>query len=378
MSRTAHSLLATLIFLSSLPVLASAADASATAAGAPASGVLGSVEAAPGADPALRNVVVGALSLQFMRRNATFETAPPDNLTKMDAAAQGLRQAAERHQQFFLFGEYSTSSKELTLSVQLYDAQTGAKLSSASVSGRIGLAMDSVVAKVLDQVLAGLTLEPVIQPLPPAQPGDRPTDISPGTTPGPGARQPSPAEPPEGGPGASPPAATVTGTRSSQRAPSRIALTSGVAPFIPLGSGTYADLGILATLSAVIRFPLGPGVFGAGLLGGLGAMNAAVVVSTATLLLVPLGVELSYSMNEGAFPGILFHVSAGPALMSVTTSYEGTLMKPVPYLLAGMRVDVPFTPFLGMALEAAWIGFFESASLVIMGFSPEVSVYVRF
>jgi hypothetical protein len=64
--------------------------------------------------------------------------------------------------------------------------------------------------------------------------------------------------------------------------------------------------------------------------------------------------------------------------MSVSTSYAGTLSKPIPYLMAGMRVDVPFTSFLGLALEAAWTGFFESPTDVIMGFAPEVSVYVRF
>ena len=335
-----------------------------------ASGVLASVEAAPGADPALLNVVVTALDLQFMRRSARFDTVTPTGLAEPEVATEGLRQAAERHQQFFLFGEYSTSPKDLTLTVQLYDVETGARLSSASVSGRIGLSLDSVVARVLDEVLAGLTLQPAPQPLPPAEPGEKPE--TPGTIQPPGA-----AQPPESAPGAGPTGKTPTPIHSAEH-PARISLASGAAPFIPLGNGAYTELGVLATFSAVFRFPLGPGLLGAGVLTGVGAMNAAGAASTASLLLVPLGAEVSYSMNEGGFPGIVFHVSAGPALMSVSTSYEGTLAKAVPYLMAGMRVDVPFTSFLGLALEAAWTGFFESPSLLIMGFAPEVSVYVRF
>jgi hypothetical protein len=328
--------------------------------------------------------VVSALDLQFMRRSARFDTVATGGLAEPEVATEGLRQAAERHQQFFLFGEYSTSSRDLTLTIRLYDVETGAKLSSASASGRIGLSLDSVVARVLDEVLAGLTLQTAPQPLPPAETGEKPTAIAPGAAQSPGAAEtpgttqpPGAAQPPEGAPGAESPGKTPTLSRSTER-PRRISLTSGAAPFIPLGNGAYTELGVLATFSAVFRFPLGPGLLGAGVLTGVSAMNAAGAASTASLLLVPLGAEISYSMNEGGFPGIVFHVSAGPALMSVSTAYAGTLTKPVPYLMAGMQVDLPFTSYLGLALGAAWTGFFESRSLVIMGFAPEVSVYVRF
>jgi hypothetical protein len=50
----------------------------------------------------------------------------------------------------------------------------------------------------------------------------------------------------------------------------------------------------------------------------------------------------------------------------------------VPYLLAGMSLDLPFSPSMGLAVEAAWAAFLESMSLPIMAFAPEVSFYVRF
>ena len=42
-----------------------------------------------------------------------------------------------------------------------------------------------------------------------------------------------------------------------------------------------------------------------------------------------------------------------------------------------MTLDLPFVPFMGLALEASYVAFLEG-SLLIMAFAPEVSVYVRF
>jgi len=340
----------------------------------PPAGVLGSVEAAPGADPTLLDVVLTALDLQFMRRNAQFAAVSlkgPDR----EVETQGLRQAADRHQQFLLLGVYSTSSRDMTLSVQLYDAQTGARLSSAAVSGRIGLSLDSLVTRALDKVLAGLTLQPAPQPLAPAGPGEKPVPVAPGSDQASGARP--PVLPSEPGAGGGPGKPGEPGARPASR-PAPLSMSTGAAPFVPLGKGTYANLGVLGTFSAVYRFPVGPGLLGTGILAGLGGMQATGVVASAGLLVAPIGVELSYSMNEGGFPGILVHVSAGPSVFNASTTFEGTLSKIVPYLMAGMRVDAPFTSWLGMSVEAAWVGFFESNSDVIMGFAPGASLYVRF
>jgi len=363
----------TAVFLISLPVAPTAAESAVPAGPAPAAGVLGSVEAAPGADPSLRDVVLTALDLQFMRRNAPFASVSLGS-PGGEAETQGLRQAAERHQQFLLLGVYSTSARDMTFTVQLYDARTGARIRSAAVSGRIGLALDSLVARALDNVLSGLTLQSAPQPTAPAETGDKPVPIAPGTD---QASRPEPLQPAEPGVSAVPAAPALPDNRPAGR-PTSLAMSTGAAPFIPLGRGTYANLGVLGTFSAVYRFPVGPGIVGAGILAGVGTMKATGAVASAGLLVVPVGAELSYSMNEGGFPGILFHLSGGPAVLSASTSYEGTLTKAVPYLIAGMRVDAPFTSYLGMSVEAAWAGFFESTSVLIMGFAPGVSLYARF
>ena len=112
------------------------------------------------------------------------------------------------------------------------------------------------------------------------------------------------------------------------------------------GASTYASLGILATFAADFRFPLGPGVFGAGLLSGLCALDASGAAASAQVLIVPIGADVRYSMNEGGFPGIVIHVSGGPAMMNVTADYAGSLTKLVPYLLAGMSLELPFASFI--------------------------------
>jgi hypothetical protein len=43
-----------------------------------------------------------------------------------------------------------------------------------------------------------------------------------------------------------------------------------------------------------------------------------------------------------------------------------------------MSMDLPFSSFIGLSIEADWAAFFESAALPIMAFAPEVSMYVRF
>jgi hypothetical protein len=317
---------------------------------ASASGVLGYIEAGAGADVTLRDVVSSALIVQLARRQTRLEIVELSDLPQTSRAPAGLSRAAGENAQYLLLGEYTTSTKSFTLEIDLYDVGTKLKVRTIKVTGRIDLSLDSVVADALDKTLSGIEFQQAVGiRTPAAEPAPATTVITP-----------------------------IAGSHS-QAARSHFALTSGVAPFILMGgASTYASLGVLATLSADLRFPLGPGVFGAGLLSGLCSLHASGAVSDAQVLIVPIGADIQYSMNEGGFPGIVIHLSGGPAVMTVTAAYAGSLTKVVPYLLAGMSMDLPFASFMGLSFEADWAAFFESASLPIMAFAPEVSLYVRF
>jgi hypothetical protein len=320
------------------------------------SGVLCSIEAAAGADPALRDVVTSAFAVQLSRRQALLEIVNLAGGPSSSRPSEGLQMGSGKHAQYLLLGEYSTSPRDFALHVDLYDVAATKLVRSSSASGRIDLSLDTVVAEVLDTALSGVELRQIAEAAPVLAALDAPARST--TT-------------------------TVDGTAGALPRPEIVrklfAMSSGVAPFIPLGgTGTYASLGVLATVSADYRFPLGPGVMGAGLLSGICALDAAGAATDARLLMVPIGVDLRYSMNEGGFPGIVVHLSAGPAILNVSADYAGSLTKVVPYLLAGMSLDLPFNTFMGLAVEAAWAAFLESMSLPIMAFAPEVSFYVRF
>ena len=130
-------------------------------------------------------------------------------------------------------------------------------------------------------------------------------------------------------------------------------------------------------MSFDLRFPLGAGTLGAGILSGACLFTASGAVSDAFVLLVPLGLDMQYSFGSPG-PGVILHVSGGAALMSTSAPATPTLLKIVPYALAGIALDVPFSPALGITVEASYAVFFESATLPIMAFAPEVSLYVRF
>ena len=333
------------LLLSQLPILPAAAEDHASA-----SGVLGFIQPAAGADVALRDVVSRTLVVQLARRQARLEIVELSGVPQSSRAPEGLSRAAGENAQYLILGEYTTSRKNFALQIDLYDVGTKRKVRTITAAGRIDLSFDSVVAAALDRTLSGIEFAKSV------------------------ATQTTAVEPVSA-------TVVVTPIPETRSQPPRrlIAFSGGVAPFVLMGgASTYASLGLLATFSANLRFPLGPGVFGAGLLSGVCALQAAGIVSDAQVLIVPIGGDIQYSMNEGGFPGIVIHFSAGPAVMNTTTAYAGSMTKVVPYLLAGMSMDLPFASFIGLAVEADWVAFFESASLPIMAFAPEVALYVRF
>jgi hypothetical protein len=338
-------LFASLLLLTVLTVLPVAAEEGA-------SGVVGSIQPGTGADVTLKGVVSTALAVQLARRQARLEIVELPDLPQSSRAPEGLSRAAGEKAQYLLLGEYTTSPKSFTLEIDLYDVGTKRKVRTITATGPIDLSMDSVVADALDRTLTGIEFKQasMIRTTPPDP--DHPT----GTT-------------------------VITPSAAPRGTPAVgfLALSSGVAPFILMGGASvYASVGLLATFSADIRLPLGPGVFGVGLLSGLCALDATGVAATAQVLIVPVGADVRYSMNEGGFPGIVLHASGGPAVMNVSADYAGSLTKVVPYVLAGMSLGLPFSSFIGLSIEADWAAFFESAALPIMAFAPEVSMYVRF
>ncbi len=343
-------------------------------------GVAYMINASPGSDASLKQIISSAVALQLARHKATV-AAISDSLSEAPPLERSLSAAADKNNQYLLLAVYSTSGREIAIVLQLYDVATSRQIGDASVTGRIDLTLDNVVAQAVEKASVGVEFRQAPEPAVAPAAGSNPTDASGGQvaanqvrTAGSTAETSTLAAGGNTGSGAvARPAAPVRRTGLS------LGISTGAAPFLPTGpAGSYVGLGGMATLKVGVKFPLGPGTFGAGVLSGAGSLRAAGVVTDANILLVPVGVDVQYTFNDGGFPGITLHLSGGPAILNVTAAYAGSLTKVIPYLLAGMILDLPFTPYIGMTIEAAWAAFFESMDFPIMGFVPEVSFYVRF
>lgn len=346
-----------LFFAVILVILAS--GFSGAAGRSPGSGVLGVILPASGADRSLQDVLAGSFSVQLTLRKAALHLAGSDE-EKAFTLRRALSEAVSQNAEYLLIGTYSTTATEILLQVELYNVASGEKIRSAASSGKIDLSLDTIVAQALEKALSGVRFRETSADIVVAPPAETtPQPIAPATG--------TPREPTT---------APAADTGSGQ--PWQIlAISSGVAPLVATGPASdYTKLGLLATFSVDLRFQLAAGALQAGVLSGVCLFSATGAVSAADILIVPIGIDLQYLLNSGAFPGIILHLSGGPALMSVKAGYFGDASKIVPYALAGMTLDLPFSPSFGLALEASYVAFLES-SLVIMAFAPEVSLYVR-
>ena len=321
---------------------------------------MGVILPATGADRSLQDVLAGSFTVQFTLRKAALHIAESGEEAAF-TLRRALSEASSKNAEYLLVGTYSTTAMEILLQVDLYNVASGQKIRSAAASGRIDLSMDTLVAQALEKTLTGIKFQEAsaVVVVPPSE--TTPQPIAPATT--------GPHDP-----GTAPAVASDSGRTRPWKL---FGISSGVAPLIATGPASdYTKLGLLATFAVDLRFRAGAGALEAGILSGACWMSATGAVSSADILIVPIGVDLQYLLNSGAFPGIILHLSGGPALMSVKASYLGDQTKIVPYVLGGLTLDLPFDPSFGLTVQANYVAFLES-SLAIMAFAPGVSLYAR-
>lgn len=335
-------------------LLAAAAAGLASAEGAGQGTVLAAVVPDPGTDGTLRSIIADAVQVQLLRRNAGVTMAATDAAGTLE---KSLSIASAKGARYLLVCAYWTRDRRLGLRAALYDADSSTRIGAGEAEGRVDLSLDEIVARALDAALAGITF-----------PAPAPADTStPGQDAGP-VGTPEPLAPPVPvGPASPPPA---------QRR--LFGISVGAAPMIPTGPAAgYTDIGLLATAAFELRFPVRAGTLSAGILSGACLFAASGASSDAFVALVPFGLDAGLRLNSAGI-GVALHLGGGPALMATRAPAVSTLLKLVPYALAGMAVEVPFSAAVGLAVQASYAVFFESASLPIMAFAPEVSLYARF
>jgi hypothetical protein len=314
--------------------------------------VMAVVSPASGAGDSLRGVIFEAVQVQLLRRNAPIVRAGQETAGRTTAELMPL--AAGQGARYLLVCAYSTVGRRLSLRAELLDTLSSVQVGAGQSEGRVDLSLDDVVARALEGALAAVTFPAEPVPQEPALPE-------------PVQQEQPPAE--------QPPAAAAAQAAVRQR---RVGISAGAAPMIPTGPAAgYTDLGLLATAAFELRFPLRVGTLSAGILSGACLFSAEGASSEAFVAIVPLGLEAGWRLG-GEGIGLGLRIGGGPALMVTSAPAVSTLLKIVPYALAGMALELPFSPALGLSLKAGYAVFFESATLPIMAFAPEVSLYARF
>jgi hypothetical protein len=339
-------ILATTLFLVNAPAIgAEQADRPAR--------VFVAVAPGPGADAAYGSLLSDALAVSLTRsrmRPTAFATAG-------DARSAAGKGEAD----YLVFGTWLNTAETLELSIEAWLPGSRTPLATGKASGKIGLALDDVVADALAGVL------PALQTRFPADSTTTATDTT--TTTG----------------------ADVTGTTVTAVGPSdagvssvqsparwrRVELSLGGAPLVATGDLTdYAKLGACAALDVDFRFRAGRGALAAGLQAGAGWFRAA-GVGVADILVIPAGPDVHWTLSADANPAVSLHVAAGPAVLVAFIGGAGTLAKVSPFVSGGLGVDIALAPALGLRLEADYLVVFEG-SMVLQGFTPRLSLRTRF
>ena len=449
------------------------------------------LRAQPGSDASFRAVLASSLRLRLALRQTALvldETTDGGTAEGQDAAAA----ARSRGAAWLMECSYAGTEDVLSFRFELFDAESGRSLGSASGQGKLNLALDSLIVQAIDKTLSGLqaldaggsagggsgaepaavgaepapgvpsgassqrplaveTLVPAVKQaasdrtagtapverasadagipasaaeetprlesvavvaparevvmipgagipeaaaeVPPVlesvspgavrrvEPGGASTVAAASETPTAPEETSSTAPTPEAAAGTAPGPATQGPTTSeAAQGPWRlVGISAGAAPFLAVGPiSDFTKIGVWSTLAVDFRFPLAGGVLEAGILSGFCWFKASGDVSSADVYLVPIGPDLRFAPEAAASPAFTFHLSGGPAVMTTVTSYLGTIVEAVPYLLGGIAVDFSLAPFCSLRIETEYAAFFEEFSRPIMGFLPGASLGFRF
>jgi hypothetical protein len=155
-------------------------------------------------------------------------------------------------------------------------------------------------------------------------------------------------------------------------------VVASLAPLFVTGEATdFFKYGVLPLISAGYRFPFAGGAAVAAFQTGYTLVIPDDEVLDATVRLVPLGAEISYSTLSDA--GIRFtgHLSGGPAILMVTQEGAERLAKTIFFVRTGVGGSIEVNRFVSLGIDASYTLFFEE-ELPLMGFAPAFTVRTRF
>ncbi len=155
-------------------------------------------------------------------------------------------------------------------------------------------------------------------------------------------------------------------------------ISTGFAPFLVTGEmSNYFKVGYLVSLYGNFLIDLAAGQLGIGWFSGINIFRAEGVVAATDNLLISLGLDLRYRIDNGSPLGLFVHISGGPAIFIVDSTLKGGLVNVMPYVMGGIGLSLAFSDFFGIAADMSYAVFFEQ-SILIMGFTPSAYIYLSF
>jgi hypothetical protein len=285
---------------------------------------------------------------------------------------------------------YSVVGQEMTVSLFWEDVQQGTR---ASVPGRkapVDLLLDAFILQDLDALIAQVQSRveelaakrrEITAAALAAQAAATPQKSGAGS----GSRETGAAQDSQGLPsaaglqetGGEPAAGALLTVEAPQEStPRRFLVSTGIAPFIPVGeASSYASVGYMSIAAGDFVFPIALGSLALGLSLGVVSFAAEAASGTTTNFLLPLGVDARYLLG-GSMASLLVHVSGGGAVFLLSSPTLGTRVKAVPFARGAVGVDLLFSRSVGVMLDVGYDVYFEMP-LLLMGVSPALAVSLR-
>jgi len=316
-------------------------------------------------------------------------TALPSESTTLEDPADLLDGTIAEEVDFILLTEYASQGNELEIRMAWYDPQSGDKTEEVIRRGRKDLVLDKIIREALSELLTAVessldTLEPrMFEPAADSGvAGNAEFKPNAGGNTGqiPGGSG-SMNEPRIGGGLTSPetpePVPDSPGAESPQERQRHFDIGLGCAPFVATGvASEYFKLGIMPVLNLSYLFRGEISRFGLGLYGGVNTFTASGELSSAQTFLIPMGVSLRYEIGSERYPGVVFGIASGPALMMMNVSTEEPLLGLTFFGRGTLGVRLPIGRTFALLVEAGYDVYWERPK-PIMGFSPAVSTTIR-
>jgi hypothetical protein len=358
-------------------------------------------------------------SLERQKLGVVETTAPSYQLASFNNPTDVLDSSTTEEVDFILLTEYASRGQDLEIRMAWYDPQSGEKTEEVIRRGRKDLVLDKIIREALNELLVAVEssledMEPrqFVAERSPAVPTNEQfkttgtaagaagtSGMAPGWAGanGTGTRGTGPGGPGADGPGATIPTYPGTPERSGTL-PSPLIPDSeieqqeadpaserkrhfefgvGCAPFVATGAASeYFKIGVMPVVNLSYLFQGKLSRLGLGLYGGWNRFSATGNQASAETFLIPMGVSLRYEIGSERYPGVVFGLASGPALMMMDASTDETLTGLTFFGRGILGVRLPIGGTFALLVEAGYDVYWEQPQ-PIMGFSPAVSTTIR-